>query len=385
VPTLVERRRRDLLRGKDVHNVGELRRQGLSIQAIGSMTGFDRKTVRKYLRGAEGTPVYGPRPRRPSKLDPYKPYLEERLGAGVWNARVLWRELRQRGYAGGYTILTDWLRPQREAGRVAAVRRFETPPGQQVPVDWGHVGDVEIRRLGAPAVGFHLHAGLQPDNDGRGGAGAEARQAVAAARRGVPAVGWGAAGDPLRPDEDRLAGDRRARRDRLEPGVCRLGALLGLRAAAVPAEAPFGPGPDEGQGGVGREVRAAELPVRAAGARTGHRRGSERPVAPVGLGSGQPAGARDDARTGDSPLGGRLALEPLDGRPPYPYAGEELRQVARDAFVHWQGSRCSVPWIYTGKPVWVRQQAGRVEVRHGADCIADHPLARRQHLVVIEP
>jgi transposase len=73
--------------------------------------------------------------------------LAERLGAAVWNARVLWRELRQRGYAGGYTILTDWLRPQREAGRVAAVRRFETPPGQQVPVDWGHVGDVEIRRL----------------------------------------------------------------------------------------------------------------------------------------------------------------------------------------------------------------------------------------------
>ena len=24
-------------------------------------------------------------------------------------------------------------------------------------------------------------------------------------------------------------------------------------------------------------------------------------------------------------------------------------------------------------------------MRHGADCIADHPLARRKHLVVIEP
>jgi transposase len=103
------------LREKDVQDIDELRRQGLSIQAIGSMTGFDRKTVRKYLRAPEGTPVYGRRPRRPSKLDPYKPYLEERLGAGVWNARVLWRELRQRGYAGGYTILTDWMRPQREA------------------------------------------------------------------------------------------------------------------------------------------------------------------------------------------------------------------------------------------------------------------------------
>jgi transposase len=70
--------------------------------------------------------------------------LAERLGAAVWNARVLWRELRQRGYAGGYTILTDWLRPQREAARVAAVWRFETPPGEQAPVDWGHLGELEI-------------------------------------------------------------------------------------------------------------------------------------------------------------------------------------------------------------------------------------------------
>lgn len=45
-----------------------------------------------------------------SKLEPYKPYLDERLKAGVWNAQVLLRELRERNYGGGYTILTDWLR-----------------------------------------------------------------------------------------------------------------------------------------------------------------------------------------------------------------------------------------------------------------------------------
>ena len=115
------------------------------------MTGFDRKTVRKSLRAPEGTPVCRARPRRASKLDPCKPYPEERLRAGVWNAPVLWRELRQRGYAGGYPILADWLRPQREAARVAAVRRFETPPGEQAQVDWEHVGDVkadgQLRKL----------------------------------------------------------------------------------------------------------------------------------------------------------------------------------------------------------------------------------------------
>ena len=29
-----------------------------------------------------------------SKLEPFQPYLQERLQAGVWNARVLLRELR---------------------------------------------------------------------------------------------------------------------------------------------------------------------------------------------------------------------------------------------------------------------------------------------------
>jgi transposase len=103
---------------------------GLSVSTISEMTGYDRKTVRKYLLNPEGVPSYGPRIPQPSKLDPHKPYLEDRLKAGVWNAQVLLRELRQRGYGGGYTILKDWLHPQRAAGCTAAVRRFETPPGK---------------------------------------------------------------------------------------------------------------------------------------------------------------------------------------------------------------------------------------------------------------
>jgi transposase len=84
-----------------VNDIAELKRQGLSIQAISTMTGFDRKTVRRYLREPEAKPEYGPRPKPPSILDPHKPYLAERLRAGVWNASVLLRELRERGYQGG--------------------------------------------------------------------------------------------------------------------------------------------------------------------------------------------------------------------------------------------------------------------------------------------
>ena len=148
-----------MLRGRDVQELKELQRQGMSIQAISKLTGWDRKTIRKYVQAAGLAPEYGPRSAPPSKLDAFKPYLEERLRAGVWNARVLLRELRERNYAGGYTILTDWLRPQRSAARVVAVRRFETAPGKQAQVDWGHLGTLEMAGQEQKLHGFTFTLG----------------------------------------------------------------------------------------------------------------------------------------------------------------------------------------------------------------------------------
>ena len=74
--------------------IEELKRQGLSIRAISRLTGFDRKTITKHLE-APGIPTYAARPPQPGKLDDFKDYLEERLKAGVWNARVLLREVRE--------------------------------------------------------------------------------------------------------------------------------------------------------------------------------------------------------------------------------------------------------------------------------------------------
>src|SRR2546428_5219709 len=131
----------------------------MSIHAISQLTGWDRKTIRKYLLEPAGVPVYGPPRAQASKLDPFKPYLEERMRAGVWNARVLLRELRERNYTGGYTILTGWLRPQRTSARTVAVRRFETPPGKQAQVDWGHLGTLEMEGQEQKLWGFTFTLG----------------------------------------------------------------------------------------------------------------------------------------------------------------------------------------------------------------------------------
>lgn len=111
-----------MLRGRDVDEVVELKRQGLSIRAISRLTGYDRKTIRRYLASPASRPVYGPRAPAQSKLEPFKSYLQERLRAGVWNGRVLLRELRERGYDGCYTVVTDWLRPQRKQAESLAVQ-----------------------------------------------------------------------------------------------------------------------------------------------------------------------------------------------------------------------------------------------------------------------
>jgi hypothetical protein len=50
--------------------------------------------------------------------------------------RRLWRELRERGYRGGYTAVTDQLRRLRPAPLAPFEVRFETPPGAQAQVDF---------------------------------------------------------------------------------------------------------------------------------------------------------------------------------------------------------------------------------------------------------
>ena len=112
-----------------MNQIEELRQQGLSLCGIAEVTGFDRKTIRKYLANPDRQPKYGPRQKKgPRRLDPFKAFIDERLAAGVWNAVVLLRELRERGYVGGYSAVKEYVQPKREEAHAVAVRRFEPRP-----------------------------------------------------------------------------------------------------------------------------------------------------------------------------------------------------------------------------------------------------------------
>ena len=74
----------------------ELKGEGNSIRGIARELGISRNTVRRYVRSPE-VPKAKLRPKRGSKLDPYKEYIDTRLSEGLDNCVVLLREIREIG------------------------------------------------------------------------------------------------------------------------------------------------------------------------------------------------------------------------------------------------------------------------------------------------
>jgi len=134
-----------MLNLEDFMNIRDLKQQGWSLSAIADELNLDRKTVRKHL--LEAPQPYKRENPAPCKIDAYRAFLRERWEKGVHNAHKLLDEIRGRGYDGGYSQLKQAVTPWREEGRERAFVRFETGPGEQSQMDWGHFGNWGGRRL----------------------------------------------------------------------------------------------------------------------------------------------------------------------------------------------------------------------------------------------
>ena len=112
---------------------------GASIRAMARELDGDRKTVRRCLRQTEWKP-YQRAARSDTLLATHAAYLRRRAADVGYSAQVLFQELRGRQYAGSYETVKRFVRPLREMQLDAAVTRtrFETPPGLQSQIDWGH-------------------------------------------------------------------------------------------------------------------------------------------------------------------------------------------------------------------------------------------------------
>jgi transposase len=97
--------------------VHDLLAQGRGLREIARHLGWGLHTVQRYARAATWQELadgrwQGP---RPSKLDPFKPYLDQHAGGGHGSTARLFREITALGYTGSYATVRDYTGRHRPA------------------------------------------------------------------------------------------------------------------------------------------------------------------------------------------------------------------------------------------------------------------------------
>jgi transposase len=123
---------------RTIFEIHRLAHEGLSLRKIARALSIARRTAQKYLD--EPNP---PRPRwpRPSLLDPFHEEIERLLQIDPTASAVVIRQrLEAQGFQGSLSLLRQYLRQVRAHKTPKPTIRFETPPGRQCQIDWGHFG-----------------------------------------------------------------------------------------------------------------------------------------------------------------------------------------------------------------------------------------------------
>ena len=130
--------------------------QGVSIAEIARRFQIDRKTVKKYTK-QESFPQA--ERKKGSVLDPFKDYVKKRVEDFNLSAVRIFEEIEKMGYPGQQTILKDYMREIKHETTYHAVKMFETEPGRQAQVDWGHFGQMETDEGQKNIYGFLMVLG----------------------------------------------------------------------------------------------------------------------------------------------------------------------------------------------------------------------------------
>ena len=118
-----------------------LQRQKLSIVQTARALGLHPQTVAKWARIAQ----FRARPTtpRPSKLDPFKGLIVRWLDTHPYSAQQIFQRLREAGFAGGISIVKDYVCQVRPRQR-AAFLKLDFAPGECAQVDWGEFGSIAV-------------------------------------------------------------------------------------------------------------------------------------------------------------------------------------------------------------------------------------------------
>ena len=136
--------------------IAEIRRLVLGekwhIGTVARRLGVHHSVVRRAAFGGEAE-KHRPGPR--SVLDPYKPYLVERLEKyPELTATRLMLEIRDRGYEHGIANVRRFIAQVRTPRSRKVYLRIEVEPGDQAQVDWGFFGQLRVGSTHRPLSVF---------------------------------------------------------------------------------------------------------------------------------------------------------------------------------------------------------------------------------------
>jgi len=125
---------------QSVFQIHRLHNLGFTERKIARRLRLSRPTVKKYIKNPE--PARQRKTSRASKLDAYrdriKAFLEQDPEV---KAPVMLQRIEKEGFDGKITIVRDYLKKLRGQQKYrTAFIRFESRPGQQMQIDWGHFG-----------------------------------------------------------------------------------------------------------------------------------------------------------------------------------------------------------------------------------------------------
>jgi transposase len=115
--------------------------EGLTYSQIGEELSLDPRTVARWANEKRYLPKKSAI--RASKLDPFKNDIVRMLEKHRYSARQIYQRIQENGFAGGFTIVSDYVRKVRPP-KIKPYLKLFFAPGECAQVDWGSFGNVRV-------------------------------------------------------------------------------------------------------------------------------------------------------------------------------------------------------------------------------------------------
>ena len=373
-------RRDEMKTPDDVSAMVRLKGLGWGAKRIAAELGCSKNTVKRWLRYGDWRPCVTPS--RSKKLDGLSDWLAERFRRHRGNADVIRQELAQEKdiHVSLRTVERTVAPLRRElVAEARATVRFETPPGEQLQIDFGE-RRVEIAGVATKVFFFVATLGYSRRLHVRA-FGHEKQESWFAGMESTFQAFGGIAREVLLDNARALVlhHDPSSREVVLHPRLHAFAKHWGFRIRACAPYRARTKGKDER--GVGYVKRNAIAGRRFASwaAMEAHLDAWTRDIADL----------RVHGTTGEAPIDRFLreeagALRAVRGIPPFTTHRELMRSVGADGAVAIDGNAYSVPWRLIGERVRVTVGNEIVRIHHGGREVAVHAELKGRHGRIVD-